>query len=215
MQHHAVDERHELADTLRTLAPDAPTLCGDWSAGLLASHLVLRERSIVEVGGRLPVASLQRRAAAALAAHLRKVGYSGVIDQVDAGAPRWSPFALPPLREAVNLLEYVIHHEDLRRAGEGWAPRVLPIDRQQAIWSRLRLAAGVTLRSVPVGVELSWPSHGSIRSRRAKHGAPVVTVTGDAVELALVAFGRQRVAQVEYDGAPEDIAIVQGATIAI
>jgi uncharacterized protein (TIGR03085 family) len=215
MQHHAVHERHELAETLRTRDPDAPTLCGDWRAGLLASHLVLRERSLVEVGGRLPVESLQRRAGNALAAYLQRIGYSGVVAQVDAGAPRWSPFALPPLREAVNLLEYVIHHEDLRRVDEGWTPRLLPIDRQQAIWSRLRVAAGMTLRAVPVGVELRWPSHGSIRSRRAKHGPPIVTVTGDPVELALLAFGRQSVARVDYEGSAADIAVVQGATIAI
>ena len=33
----------------------------------------------------------------------------------------------------------------------------------------------------------------------------MVTVTGEPLELALLAFGRQRVAQVDYDGAAEDV----------
>ena len=43
----------------------------------------------------------------------------------------------------------------------------------------------------------------------------MVTVTGDPVELALVAFGRQRVAQVVYDRDPTDVATVSGAKISI
>ncbi len=40
-------------------------------------------------------------------------------------------------------------------------------------------------------------------------------MTGDPVELALVAFGRQRVAHVDYDGTAEDVDVVRGARIAI
>jgi hypothetical protein len=43
----------------------------------------------------------------------------------------------------------------------------------------------------------------------------VVTVGGEPVELALVAFGRQRVAQVDYDGSAADVATVSGAKIRI
>ncbi len=42
-----------------------------------------------------------------------------------------------------------------------------------------------------------------------------MTVTGDPVELALVAFGRQRVAQVDYEGTDEDVAIVRDSAIAV
>jgi uncharacterized protein (TIGR03085 family) len=214
MSRHAVDERHELAHTLRVAGPEAPTLCAGWNAAQLTAHLVLRERSLAEPLGRLPIARLRARGTSALGRYLDRTGYPAAVSQFEAGAPRWSPFALPPAR-ASNLLEYVIHHEDVRRAGEGWSPRALPIARQRAIWWWLRRVARFTLRRVPVGVELVWPSHGSAVVRRPRDGRPVVTVTGDPVELALVAFGRQRVARVDYDGDAGDVAALAGARIAV
>ncbi len=86
-----------------------------------------------------------------------------------AGPPRWSPFALPLVREAVNLLEYVVHHEDVRRAVDGWVPRVLPVSRQDASWSRLRLASRLTLRQLPVPVRLDLAR----RTGRSRSGAAV------------------------------------------
>src|SRR3954469_15263191 len=37
-------ERSALVETMRSLGPDAPTLCGDWTTRDLAAHLVVRER---------------------------------------------------------------------------------------------------------------------------------------------------------------------------
>jgi uncharacterized protein (TIGR03085 family) len=215
MEHHALDERHELSQALLNAGPDAPTLCGDWTAAVLAAHLVQRERSLVEAAGRLPVGSLRRRADDALHELAERTPYDQLVAEVDSGPPRYSPWAFAPLREAVNLLEYVIHHEDVRRAVPGAGPRAMPIARQRAIWARLRLSAPFTMRAVPVGVRLLWPGRGEILTRRAKHGFPVVAVQGEPVELALVAFGRQRVAQVDYDGSPVDVAKVSGAKIRI
>jgi uncharacterized protein (TIGR03085 family) len=224
MHQHAIDERHELSSTLRAAGPDAPTLCGDWTTAVLAAHLALRERSVAEMAGRLPVAVLRRNAERELRDFAAREPYERVVDAIDQG-PSWSDsigwapvaalWSLPPVREAVNLLEYVIHHEDVRRAADGVAPRAMPVARQRAVWSRLRLGAPLTMRRVPVGVRLVWPGHGEVLTRRARHGHPLVTVEGDPVELALVAFGRQRVAQVAYDGSPADVAIVRGATIAV
>ena len=42
-----------------------------------------------------------------------------------------------------------------------------------------------------------------------------MTVTGPAEELALVAFGRQSVARVDYTGPDDAVAQVRGATIAV
>lgn len=211
MQHDALDERHDLGTTLRAAGPDAPTLCGDWTTAVLTAHLLRRERSLVEAAGRLPVARFRQHADRHLVELATHVPYEQLVARFEAGPPPYSPWALPPLREAVNLLEYVIHHEDVRRAVPDAHPRLLPVARQRAVWSRLRFAAPVTLRAVPVGVRLIWPGHGERRTRRD----PVVTVTGDPVELALVAFGRQRVARVDYDGPAGDVATVSGARIAI
>ena len=37
-------ERAALVETMRSVGPDAPTLCGDWTTRDLAAHLVTRER---------------------------------------------------------------------------------------------------------------------------------------------------------------------------
>jgi len=213
MSRYVLAERTAFARTLRLTDPSAPTLCGEWNAAQLTAHLVLRERSLVELGGRLPVEKLQQRAHAAVDAYAARFPYSELIDQFEFGPPRWSAFAFPPVREAVNLLEYIVHHEDVRRAGSTFRPRVLPPGDQSAVWGRLRLTARLTLRQVPQGVHLVSPEHGTLDA--PKPGAPTVTVTGEPVELALVITGRQGAARVTYDGPPEDVAAFSGARIAL
>lgn len=212
MARHALEERIEFAETLRSTEPTAPTLCGEWSAAQLAAHLVLRERSATELLGRLPSDRAQRIAQRAIDAYVARTPYREIVGAFAAGPPPWSPFALPPVREAVNLLEYLVHHEDVRRATDGWVPRVLPTQRQEAIWSRLRWGARLTLRAMPVPVQLVWPERGAVTVGRAD---PTVTVTGPPEELALLAFGRQPVARVEYDGPDEAVRRVRGADIAV
>lgn len=224
MRHHALEERHALATTLRRAGPDSPTLCGDWTTAQLAAHLVLRERSVVELAGRAPVERLRRLAERQIDDLVARKPYDDLVDAVDRG-PSWTDvswpvptaavWSLPVVREAANLLEYVVHHEDVRRSGADWEPRTLPVDHQMAVWKRLPFATRLTLRKVSRGIELEWPGHGSIRSRRARHGAATVRVTGEPIELALFAYGRAGVARVEYHGTPEDIAVVRGADIGI
>jgi uncharacterized protein (TIGR03085 family) len=213
MAGHVSEERIEFVRTLRATHPEAPTLCGEWSAAQLTAHLVLRERSLVEMGRRLPVEALRRRAETAIDAYIQRFPYVQLVSRFEAGPPIFSPWSIPALREAVNLLEYVVHHEDVRRVAPDVAPRVLSAARQHAVWDRLRMAARITLRQVPQSVHLTWPSHGEIVTR--KGGSRIVTVTGDPVELALVTMGRQRVAQVTYEGPPEEIAEFIGASITI
>jgi uncharacterized protein (TIGR03085 family) len=222
MSHYAVDERHALAETLRSADPKSSTLCGEWTTAALTAHLVLRERSIVEMSGRLPVRRLRGRAEHAIDALVAGTPYEQLVDAVDRG-PAWTDvigpvpvawlWSLPAVREQVNLIEYLIHHEDVRRATAGTAPRALPVDVQNAVWRRLPNIARLTMRTLPVGVALAWPSHGELRTRRARTDGPAVTVTGDPVELALFAFGRGAVAQVAFDGAPADVATVRGADL--
>lgn len=213
MSGHVGDERIDFVRTLHATDPAAPTLCGDWNTAQLVAHLVLRERSVTELGGRLPVKALQEHAQHAIDAYVQRFPYVQLVSRFESGPPLLSPFSIPALRDAVNLLEYTVHHEDVRRAVPGTAPRVLPVARQQAAWGRLRMAAKLTLRQVPQSVTLVWPSHGEIVSR--KGGSRAITVTGDPVELALVTMGRQRVAQVSYDGPEDEVASFTGARIAI
>lgn len=224
MQHHAVDERHALSATLRCAGPDSDTLCGEWTTAQLAAHLVLRERSVGESLGRLPVRRWKERAEQLVLDLAESEPYGRLVDAIERG-PSWTDvtgpvpvawlWALPPVREATNLLEYLVHNEDVRRVVPDWEPRSVSMDLQHAAWQRLRVAARLTLRSVPVGLALSWPSHGEIRTRLAGRGAPAVMVTGDPVELAMFTFGRLGVAQVEYNGTAGDVDAVRGADISL
>lgn len=192
MTNYAQTERHALADLFDKVGPGAPTLCGDWTTADLAAHLVVRERRPDGAVGIL---------APPLAAYAEKVRlgardgdrWPDLVNKVRSGPPA----LLRPLDASVNTVEYLVHHEDVRRAGTGWEPRVLEPAEEAVVWSRLGLLGRVLLRGAPVGVELVSPGHG--RSR-PKAGNVSVTVTGPPSELVLFAFGRQDKARVSLDG---------------
>jgi uncharacterized protein (TIGR03085 family) len=224
MQQLAVAERHALAETLRSVDPNSPTLSGEWTAAQLAAHLVLRERSAVELLGRLPNRRLQHIAQHHIDDLVAREPYQRIVDQV-ADGPSWRDamrpvptsliWSLPPVRERANLLEYLVHHEDVRRAAPGWAQRELSEQFLRGVWHRLPVTVRLTMRTLPIGVAIAWPGHGELRTPRARRHGVAVTVSGDPVELALFAFGRQAVARVDYDGTPDDVAKVRGSRLGI
>ena len=213
MTSHAVAERFDFAATLARTEPGAPTLCAPWTAAQLAAHVVLRERSVTQAVNRIPVGVAHRWSQDRIIRYAEQVPYDELVRQVHDGPPHWSPLALAPVGERLNLLEYVVHHEDVRRAGPNPAgPREVPADRRAAIWAQLRLAARLTLRQATVGVVLVEPGGDQVVARKAAPDEAVV-VRGDPVELTLVAFGRQRVATVDYSGDPDAIVRLVAAPI--
>ncbi|MFE5208346.1 TIGR03085 family metal-binding protein [Streptomyces sp. NPDC056600] len=194
-------ERLLLADLLETAGPQAPTLCGEWTARDLAAHVVVRERRADAAGGILIKALADRleRVRAEFAAK----PYEELIQLIRTGPPRMSPFSLKQVDEASNTVEFYVHTEDVRRAAEGWTPRELDPVFQDALWSRLERMARLLGRRAPVGLVLRRPDG---RTAVANRGAPVVTVTGEPSELLLFAFGRQKVADVVLDGDPDAVA---------
>ncbi|SNC59349.1 TIGR03085 family protein [Kytococcus aerolatus] len=197
-------ERRALLDTLRGLGPEAPTLCEGWDARDLLAHMVLREsRPDALPGIGMPqgpagahTARLQRELAAA--------EWGTLLARFSRGPARWMPFALPGVGEAVNSAEYLVHHEDLRRAQPGWIPRT---DRavQEAAWSAVRRAGRVLHRRAPGGVVLVAPGFGRKAVKRPGEGRSSVVLTGEPVELLLHAFGRDSVARVEITGDPGEV----------
>jgi len=187
-------ERRALADLLAAVGPDAPTLCSGWTTRDLAAHLVIRERRPDAALGIVlkPVAahtrSVQQRFAARdfarLVADLRT-------------PPLWSPISNPLLDEVVNVNEMFVHHEDVRRAQPGWAPRVLEEGHRAALWARVRRTAKLALRRYRATVVLDAGEHGMVT---VGAGGPRVTVTGDPGELAIFLSGRQAHARVELSG---------------
>ncbi|MGY2085083.1 TIGR03085 family metal-binding protein [Blastococcus sp. SYSU DS0539] len=190
-------ERAALADLLDELGPDAPTCCEGWTTAHLAAHLAVRDRRPDALPGygleMLPGGERLAWWSHRLEDRLRdSTPYAEVVDRVRSGPPSWSPMALPAAAKAFNVSEFAIHHEDVRRAQAGWAPRALRREEQDQLWAGLALyarrAAGrrglVLRRSDADGAE-------------KRLGAGGRTVTGEPLELMLWASGRRDVARVE------------------
>jgi uncharacterized protein (TIGR03085 family) len=211
------DERAALCTLLEQTGPDAPTLCAGWTTGDLAAHLVLREHrpdaAAGVLGGPLAghTARVQRRIK-------EKNSYSALIDTIRAGPPRLSVMGFPGMDERANLVEYFVHHEDVRRAAPDWEPRELTAGEADDLWRRLRMAR-MLLRKSPVGVELARDdkdpeaAEGHIFRIIAKKAAPMVTVIGPPAELTMWAVGRRGAAHVRFDGTQAAVSSLTGARL--
>jgi uncharacterized protein (TIGR03085 family) len=189
-------ERAELADLLAKLGPDAPTCCVGWTTAHLAAHVVTRDSR----PDAMPGYGLEQ-VSPALGTWAHKVedrlrestDYADVVARVRAGAPRWSPMGWPGLGPLFNTTEFVLHHEDVRRARPGWTPRKLSRADQDQLWRAVvvlarRAARGRTLvlrRADVRGTE-----------KRLGSGERVTTLTGEPLELLLWISGRKDVARV-------------------
>jgi uncharacterized protein (TIGR03085 family) len=190
-------ERRELCDLFEELGPEAPTLCEGWATADLAAHLVVRERHPTGSPGILLGGPLARHTERLMQKEGGR-GYRALVDRVRNGPPL-GPFAVPGLRTLLNLQEYVVHHEDVRRAN-GMGPRLDRPDLQDAVWGALRRGARLMLRRVRgATVRLARREADSITIG----SGPEVALTGEPVELLLYLFGRRSAASVEIVGADD------------
>jgi uncharacterized protein (TIGR03085 family) len=199
---YAQEERAALAALLEETGPDGPTLCEGWRTRDLAAHLVLRERRPDAAAGVMggPLAGYTARTQRH---YLDRYSYPTLITMFRAGPPKLSVFAIPGADAAANTVEYFVHHEDVRRAADGWTERELPAGLESVLWRRLA-SAKLFLRSAPTGIVLSREiSSGTDATMIAKNAAPSVTVTGSPAELTLWSMGRPGAAHVTLDG-PDD-----------
>jgi uncharacterized protein (TIGR03085 family) len=159
---HFVDPSREvLAETLLAAGPDSPTLCEGWLTRDLAAHLYLRERKAA-VGIGLLIKSLARasdKATAKLASKLKTTeDYAELVNTFRSGPPALSPLKIKALDESSNLIEYFVHTEDIRRAGDRWAPRALDEEYSDALWDELIKRAAILYRGVDLGIVLVRPT---------------------------------------------------------
>jgi uncharacterized protein (TIGR03085 family) len=204
-------EREELCDLFLELGPDAPTLCEGWATQDLAAHLVVRERDPRSMPGIIKPDSRFGRTTEKLMTAKKADGYPAVVARVRKGAPL-VPWRVPGLRALLNLNEYVVHHEDVRRAN-GRGPRTDRPDLDAAVWGMLRRGAKMTTRGVKgAGLVLRRPNGDEIVARK---GEPVATLTGEPVDLLLYLMGRREAAQVELGGDPDAITALEQAKLGL
>ncbi|WP_163505576.1 TIGR03085 family metal-binding protein [Fodinicola acaciae] len=210
MTSHARSERTALVAAMREVGPDAPTLCAGWTTRDLAAHLVARERRPDGSLGILikPLASYTEKVRTGL---MEAKSYDELLDLIDRGAV-WSPTGNPLADGVVNLAEFFIHHEDVRRAQPGWGPRGIPAEVEQKFWNNLRILAPLTLRNAPVGIMMTANGGRTIRPNR---GEPVVRLDGQPSELLLFVSGRQSAARLHIDGEQSAVDSLMSASFAL
>jgi uncharacterized protein (TIGR03085 family) len=192
-------ERAELADLLDSLGPDAPTCCEGWTTSDMAAHLVVRDRrpdalpgyGLEEVGLGGPAAAWSHRLEGRLR---RSTPYPEIVRRFRAGPPPWSALAWPVVAQKLNVAEFAIHHEDVRRAQPGWEPRLLPRKVQDGLWNIAVVFARRPAASRGDGLILRRTDVPGMQKHIGKGGT---TVEGEPMELLLWAAGRQDVARVE------------------
>jgi uncharacterized protein (TIGR03085 family) len=196
-------ERAALVETIRSVGPEAPTLCEGWNTRDLAAHLVIREYRPDAAPGILSplfarhTANVQNDVA-------QHTDWDELVDRVASGPPVYSPLKL--LDPVVNVAEMFIHHEDVRRAQPGWEPRVLEPALASMLRRTLPLMGRLTLAKVPGRLALRTPEG---KTMLTTGWGPYVTVTGAPQELLLFSVGRQ--ARVEFDGDASAVQAVRDA----
>ena len=202
-------ERAAVVDALAAVGPGAPTCCAGWRSEHLAAHLVLRERAPLTAAGIVVpwlAERTERRTQETGDRATSPAAWAQILDEIRQGPPRSSPMRLAG--DGVQLLELFVHTEDVRRGRGRTAPRALPPAERTALWRRLTVAARSLYRDSPVGVVLAADEK-DVRVRSSPvAGSPVhdIVIRGDVGELALHAFGRSAVAEVEILGHPDAVA---------
>jgi len=200
-------ERAALCDLFLQVGPDAPTLCEGWATYDLAAHLFIRERKPLSGPGLVMGGAAARLTARILARAKERHSYPELVARVRGGPPPWTA----PFDGLINLTEYFVHHEDVRRGGGVNTPRTGPEAEaiENALWKMLRRGARFMTRPVKAGgVDLAR-THGDVI--HARPGTSVATITGPAGEIVLFLSGRKTAAQVELGGPPEAVEALRAA----
>jgi uncharacterized protein (TIGR03085 family) len=112
--------------------------------------------------------------------------WATLVSRVRSGPPP----LLRPFDQAINTIEYFVHHEDLRRAQPAWQPRAIGTADEALLWQRLR-----AMRFAPHPAAAHLESPGLEPITHSKKAGP--TVKGAPGEVVLWLLGRKEVAQVE------------------
>lgn len=198
MTNFARAERLSVAALLRDLGPDAPTLCEGWNTLDLAVHLVIRDRYPAALpanaSGKAGKVEFFAKRTAAREAELKDLPWDKLVGMVAAGPGVLSPMGWTPVDVLTNTGEFYVHHEDIRRARQGWEPRNILPELEGQLWNVCKpLAHSPSVRKdAPLIVRA--PGHGELHVGNTDDGAAVLE--GKPSELVLFLFGRRDHAQV-------------------
>lgn len=206
----ATQERAALADLLDQVGPTHPTLCDGWRTQELLTHLVAREGDPLAAAGMFiaPLGGLTHRRMQRLLAH---GSWTSLVDRFRRGRRRITVAAVPGVDKAMNGMEFFIHHEDVRRAAQGWEPRTLSVAHEEELWRRAIMVARLALRKSPVGVVLESALDPD-DPVRVRSGRQTVTIAAKPSEMVLWLTGRREVAGLELVGTPEALEKLAGVT---
>lgn len=198
MSNLARTERLRLVDAANRAGEDAPTLCEGWTTRDLATHLVIRERHpAAALGIFMPKFEGKREEQEQVYAAMP---YSRLLGLV-ASPPRWTPGGWPGVESVMNTAEYLVHHEDIRRAEIEWIPRRLSLPENRAVWAACRTALLPFAAKAEGRVEIVSPGFGQRGAGRPARGtngnASGSTITGEPVEILLYLMGREKHALVD------------------
>lgn len=203
-------ERRALCDTAILVGSDAPTLCGGWTARDLVVHLLVRERHPLGALGIVvgPLAGLTERATK----REGRADFPVLVERVRSPWPL--PFGLAPLDALANTAEMFVHHEDLRRASAGWAPRALPRADEDLLWRVLTVAGRALVRPAGVPVRVERADAAGSATLATGSGDPAV-LTGRPSELLLFVYGRTQVRDVRVEGPDGAVAALRAAALGL
>lgn len=200
-------ERDALCNLLLTLGPGAPTLCEGWNTLDLTVHLVIRERHPIASPGIFlggPFASVLHETTHRVTSR----PYASLVQTLRLGPP----LLLRPVDRILNLVEFYVHHEDVRRGGGDTSPRIeaaiASID--DALWKYLNRVARFLTRSLgPVGLDLRRPDGSVLAARVAAPESSSATLSGRPSEIVLYLMGRQSAAHLDLEGASRAVEAVR------
>jgi uncharacterized protein (TIGR03085 family) len=204
---YARKERQALCETARSVGPHAPTLCEGWDVKDLICHLLVRESSLVGAPG-IAISALSGLTEKEMA-RLKRQPFERLVERLRGH--KLTFYALPPVDAVFNTLEFFVHHEDIRRAQQGWRRRSLPDEALDTLWRALT-AQGTALVQ-PAGVPVVVRRTDTDETSTLMPGRRPVELSGPVTEVIFYLFGRDQVREIGFDGPEENVAKLRRAEL--